>query len=144
MSDVVLSERERIEQLESLILQVPQVDLNTTHALSGFVYARTIFIPAGTVLTGAVHKKDHINVMFGDITVSTDDGMQRLTGYHVLPTKAGAKRAGFAHADTHWTTLCHTQLEEVEAIENELVEDAERLQTRQAGITHSPLERLEA
>ena len=144
MSEVALTERQKVDRLESFILQMPQVDLQTTHALSGCVYARTIFIPAGTVLTGAVHKKDHINVVHGDISVSTDDGMKRITGYHVLPTKAGMKRHGFAHGDTHWTTLCETQLDEVEAIENELVEDAEKLQTRQAGITHSPLERLEA
>lgn len=122
--------RESIEKLEEMILQVPQIDLNTTHELAGEVYARTIFIPAGTVLTGAAHNKDHVNVMFGDITVSTDDGMKRLTGYHVLPTKAGMKRVGFAHRDTCWTTVCHTKLTDIEAIEDEMTDESDKLQTR--------------
>ena len=123
--------REKVDRLEKLILQVPQIDLKTTHKLSGGVYARTIIVPAGTILTGAAHKKDHINIMQGDITVSTDDGMKRLTGQHVMTTKAGNKRVGLAHADTIWTTVCHTFLTDIEEIEAELVEEPERLQTRQ-------------
>lgn len=125
-----LTTKAGVDRLEGFILQAPQVDLKTEHALSGGVYARTIHIPAGTVLTGATHKKDHINVVFGDISVSTEEGMKRITGYHVIQTKAGMKRAGYAHADTVWTTLCHTELTEINEIEDELVEESERLQTR--------------
>jgi hypothetical protein len=135
--------RESVERLERAVLQLPQVDLKTTHCLNGGLYARTIFIPAGTVLTGAVHKKDHINVLQGDISVSTDEGMKRLTGHHVLPTKAGMKRAGFAHADTYWTTICPTDETDLEEIEADLVEEAERLQTRNPLIEHAPLALVE-
>lgn len=122
--------RAKVEELEAHVLQLPQVDLHTTHELSGGVYARTIVIPAGTVLTGAAHKKDHLNIMQGDITVSTDDGMKRMSGQHVIPTKAGMKRVGYAHSETIWTTICHTNLMDIESIEEELVEEPERLQTR--------------
>lgn len=134
---------EQIYALEDAVLQMPQVDLQTTHVLSGGIYARTIFIPAGTVLTGAIHNKDHVNVLDGDITVWTEDGMKRLTGHHVLPTGAGAKRAGYAHADTTWTTLVRTEETELEAIEADITPEAERLQTRNPLIGHSPLVRLE-
>ena len=63
--------------------------------------------------------------MQGDITVSTDEGMKRLIGQHVMATKAGNKRVGLAHADTIWTTVCHTNLTDIEAIEEELVEESE-------------------
>ena len=122
--------RDRMDSLEAEIAKMPQVDLGTTHELSGGIYARTIYIPAGVALTGLVHKKDHINIVMGDITVSTDEGMKRLTGYHVLQTKAGMKRVGFAHENTAWTTVCQTALTEIEAIEDELVEEADKLQTR--------------
>lgn len=139
-----LTARADVERLEQLVLSVPQVDLRTEHSLSGGVYARTIYIPAGTVLTGATHKKDHINIVYGDITVTTDTGPVRLTGHNVLPTKAGSKRAGFAHADTVWTTICHTALTDIEAIEDELVEESARLQTRQAALPNTTHETLEA
>jgi len=134
---------EAMAELERHVLTAPQIDLRTEHALMGGVYARTITIPAGTVLTGATHKKDHMNVVCGDITVTTDSGPVRLTGYHVIPTKAGSKRAGYAHSDTTWTTLCHTELTDIEAIEDELVEESSRLQTRQVALqntNHASLE----
>lgn len=132
-----------VQRLEAMILEAPQVDLNTMHALSGGMYARTIFIPAGTVLTGATHKTDHLNIVCGDISVSTDEGMKRMTGYHVITTKAGMKRAGFAHADTVWTTICKTDSTDIEAIENELVEEAEKLQTRQLQISSNAAQQIE-
>lgn len=122
--------RESVQRLEDAVLQMPQVDLKTTHALSGGVYARTVFIPAGTVVTGATHKRDHLNILQGDITAWTENGMQRFTGQNVLPGKIGAKRAVFAHSDTTWTTICHTLLSDFFEIEAELVEEPEKLQTR--------------
>lgn len=126
--------RESIERLEAAMLEAPQVAIETSHVLSGGVYARTIRIPAGTLLTGLVHKHDHVNVCVGDITVWTEQGMKRLTGHNVLPTKAGAKRAGYAHADTYWTTLSRTDQTELAAIEDEQVENVDRLQTRQQAL----------
>ena len=133
-----------VKRLEELILQAPQVDLLTTHNLENGMYARTIYLQPGTVLTGAVHKTDHINIVFGDITVTTDEGVQRITGYHVINTKAGSKRAGFAHAATAWTTICKTTKTSLEEIEDELVEDAGMLQTRQPAIASNHVKQLEA
>lgn len=138
-----LTEKRAVERLETAILSLPQTDLRTAHALSGQVYARTIHIPAGTVLTGATHKKDHVNIVCGDITVTTDNGPVRFAGYHVIPTKAGSKRAGVAHADTVWTTLCHTALDDIDAIEDELVEESTQLQTRQAALPGTSYMQLE-
>ena len=123
---------QRIDDLEAHLKTLPQVDLNTTHTLSGGMYARTIYIPAGTTMTGATHKFDHLDVMQGDVSFTLGDGtISRLTGHHVLATKAGAKRAGYVHTDTIWTTICATQLDNIADIENELVVESADLQTRQ-------------
>lgn len=135
--------REQIERLAGCLEHMPQVDLQTQHAINGGMYARTIFIPAGCTLVGAAHKTDHLNVMVGDITVWTEQGMKRLQGFHVLPTKAGAQRAGHAHADTWWTTICRTDETEIAAIEADLVEQPERLQTRRPAIKGGEIDRLE-
>jgi hypothetical protein len=124
--------RETIERLEAAMLQMPQVNIPTTHYVSGGIYARHIDVPEGATITGAVHRKDHINVLCGDITVWTDEGMKRLTGYHILPTKAGAKRAGHTHSPTQWTTLVRTDKTDLAEIEADIVEQPETLQTRTA------------
>lgn len=143
MESQEITELSAVLRLEKALLQMPQVDLRTEHVLSGGVYARTIHIPAGTALTGATHKKDHVNVVIGDITVTTDAGPKRLTGYNVFPTKAGSKRAGVAHMPTAWTTICATELLDLAAIEDELVVESEQLQTRTLQIAaDQPLQQL--
>ena len=125
--------RQRVDALEAAMLALPQVNAHTTHALAGRVYARTILIPAGCVLTGAVHKKDHLNIVSGDVSFVNEDGQTRLTGYHVIATKAGSKRCAVAHTDTWWTTVLHTDCAELADIEADAVEDPEALQSRTLG-----------
>ena len=140
--NAVLVKKSSIDQLERAILAAPQVDLHTCHHFSGGMYARTIHLAAGTVLTGATHKTDHINIVCGDISVTTDQGMQRLTGYHVIETRAGMKRAGFAHGPTSWTTVCKTDCTDVEKAENDLVHEAGQLQTRHPLISGNTTQQL--
>lgn len=140
--------RERIERLEGLLLQVEQrgggVPIETWHHFADGLAARTIRIPAGTVLTGAAHRTEHLNIAAGDITVWTEAGMKRLTGYTVLPSSPGAKRAGFAHADTWWTTIHVNPTNERDpaALEDLLVEHPESLQSRRLVLTGRYLEAL--
>ena len=131
MQEPAIDRRSQVHRLEHAVAQLPQVDLQTEHVLiPGVMYARTITIPAGVVLVGAAHKTDHLCVMVGDIEVLTDEGPKRLAGQHVLKTMAGMKRAGYALAETRWTTICRTNAVTVEEAEAELVDEPERLQTR--------------
>jgi len=136
---------EKVRAYERVLMDAPQVDLGTRHLVHGGMYARTILIPAGTFLTGALTKQDNICVVHGDIEVTTDEGPQRLTGFHVLPAKQGAKRAGLAHADTWWTTLMTTEHTEVADIERQMTDEADLLQTNRPSIVHAhvPAELLE-
>ena len=110
--------------------EIPQIDMQTTHALSGGVYARTVFIPAGSVVVGATHKKDHICIIDGDVETLLDGETRRITGRVVINGQKGVKRAVYAHDDTLWTTVCMTALSDLAEIEAELVEEPESLQTR--------------
>lgn len=123
---------ERVREIEAELMQLPQVQLPTEMFAHGRMASRTIFIPAGVCLTGAETNADNICVVSGDITVTTDEGPKRLTGFHVLPAKAGAKRVGVANADTWWTTIWHTDLTDCTEIENEMTDEADKLMTRRA------------
>ncbi len=96
----------QIERLENLIRQGEQVDLPPKHYFSDGIYAREITIPAGTVLTGKMHRTEHINVVSrGCITVWTEGGMKRISAPFTFVSKPGTKRAGYAHEETVWTTF---------------------------------------
>jgi hypothetical protein len=87
--------------LENEILKLPQVELPITHEFVDGVYARSMFIPAGTVLTGAVHAHDCFSVIrFGELMIYTEAGMAKVGTGDLLPSKAGIKRAGYAITDT--------------------------------------------
>lgn len=141
--------REQIECVEAGLLQLEGqghgVALETWHHFADGLVARTIFIPAGTGLTGGAHKSEHMNVCHGDITVWTEQGMKRLTGYHVLPSLPGTKRIGRTHADTWWTTvhLNPGNERDIAKLEDALVEDAHLLQSRRLALPTTTMEKLQ-
>lgn len=95
-----------VYQLEAELLKLPQVDLPIDHAFCAGMYARTMHIPAGTILTGAVHREESFFlVRKGDLIVSTDDGPKRLGAGDMSISKIGTKRAGIALTDVEVTTF---------------------------------------
>lgn len=121
---------EAVRALEALMLTLPQVQVETHTVTHGKVSARAVFIPAGSVLTGALTNLDNVCIVLGDITVTTDVGPQRITGFGMLPANRGAKRVGEAHADTWWITVHHTELTDPRAIEDEMTDESASLQSR--------------
>ena len=141
MQDVQL--QSSVKVLEQHLLTLPQIDLETQHIVHGGVSARWILIPAGGTLTGALTNLANVCVVVGDITVTTEAGPRRLTGFHVLPAEPGAKRAGHAHADTWWCTVHHTKLTDIAAIEDEMTAEAAMLQTRRPAINYAAFQKIE-
>ena len=78
----------------------------TRHWFAPGIYARDLRIPAGTCLTGKIHKGAHLNIISaGRISVLTEHGVVTLEAPCTLKSDAGIKRIGFAHEDTVWTTI---------------------------------------
>jgi hypothetical protein len=128
---------ETVRALEAEMLALPQVDLQTEHLIHGGFSVRTVFIPAGVVVTGALTNLDNICIVCGDITATTDEGTQRLTGFNVIPAGKGFKRAVYAHTDTFWTTIHRTDKATQAEVEDEMTNEAAMLQTRRDGITYA-------
>jgi hypothetical protein len=118
--------------VQSLEVDHGMPDIATAHHFAGDVYGRSVVIRKDTFLIGLPHKADHLNVCVGDIVVWTDEGKVRLQGAHILPARAGVMRVGFALEDTTWLSVHHnaTGTRDLGAIEDSLVEHADRLMTR--------------
>jgi hypothetical protein len=114
--------RRAVEAAEQIILSVPQVELPTKHYFSNGIYAREATLPADTMLTGCIHKKEHLSIIVGDITISDEfNGPQRLTGHLTFWSPAGMKRIIYAHADTIFTTIHPTTETDIDTLEKLLV-----------------------
>jgi len=84
------SPREKIMLLEHELLKHEQIELDTTHTLCDGLYARQIVIPAGTVLTGKIHLREHLNfIMKGEIAIFIWHGEQRIMAPALIVSPAG-------------------------------------------------------
>lgn len=115
----------RIEELSRL---ADQVEITTHHVIHAGIYSRTICIPAGKILTGALLKVPTTLVICGKASVLIGDGDEVLVdGYHVLACAAGRKQAFISHSDTWLTMSFKTDAKTVDAAEREFTDEADML-----------------
>lgn len=115
--------RQNIEHFESLIRDLPQVEMPLQHGFGPGFYARSLGIPADTVVTGKVHATEHIfMVTHGDITIITEDGPVRVQAPYQTIGKPGTKRAVYAHADSVCVNIHITTETDLDKLEAALIE----------------------
>jgi len=116
--------RSFVYTLEEAILGREQILVPVVHKFAHGLYVREIVLKKGTALTGRLHKQDDFQVVYwGDISILTENGLQRFTGPNGFTSKAGVKPFAFAHEDTFYSTIHHTHSTDLKEIERELFED---------------------
>jgi hypothetical protein len=115
--------REQIERLQDEAIKLPQAELATEHYFSSGMYCRKVFRPAGTLIVGKVHKKDHFFLCAaGEIIAWTETGMRLLRAGDVVESKPGTKRVTLALTDAVGITVHQTDKTDLDDIEAELIE----------------------
>jgi hypothetical protein len=111
--DQQLDFRNRIFALEEILAAQPEAmhgddpRCPLTHSFADGIYMREIKIPAGTVLTGKIHRHAHPNVLLeGEVLVVTEQrGVERLQAPFAMISEPGTKRAVVALSDVRWLTF---------------------------------------
>ena len=117
-----MSDREKVLLIEREMFKAPQLSIKTKHYFSDGVYAREIYIPAGTLLTGKLHKFRQLNIVsLGDISVLLAGGIKRITAPYTVVSPPGTKRIAYAHVDTVWTTILRTDSDDLDEIEDHFI-----------------------
>ena len=102
--------------------EMPQIDLKVVHHFSRGLYARELHIPAGTVLTGKIHKTEHIcTISEGEIGIMDEHSHGLFKAPITFISKPGVKRMGLAHTDTIFTTYHVTDKTDISELEADLV-----------------------
>ena len=118
--------RQRVENLQREISKLPQYEPKTTHTFHAGMYCREVWRPAGVLVVGKVHKKEHFYlIVSGTVAITTDDGVQLVTGPHLLCSTPGTKRAVYAETDALCMTFHVVDAKTIEDAEAELVETDE-------------------
>ena len=119
-----MSNRQKVEVIEWILTHYYEDLLPTfplEHHISNGVYTRSLTIPKGVMITGKIHTKGCITILLkGDITVMSDEGMQRIKAPYITSSAADIKRAGYTHEESIFVTIHATELTEIEDIEKEL------------------------
>lgn len=116
--------RDKVCHLQDELSKLPQYEPITKHTFHGGMYCREVFREAGVLVVGKVHKKEHFYmIVYGSVVITTDDGVQRITGPHLMCSNPGTKRAVYAETDTLCMTFHRTDLTTVDDAEYELVEE---------------------
>jgi hypothetical protein len=123
---------ELLRKAGALIQSCPQIDIPTEHLLHGGMYARTIRVPAGTVLEGAEIKIPTLLVVHGYAQFRLERGDLVVNGFGVLAGSAGRKTIMWAQSDVEMTMVFPTQAETVDEAEREFTDDFERLMSRRS------------
>lgn len=126
MNDVATPDlmRDKVQALQDALMSFEPYEPETKHVFHAGMYCRKVFRHAGVLVVGKVHKKEHFYlIVSGTVAITTDDGVQVVTGPHLLCSKPGTKRAVYAETDALCMTFHRTDSTTVEDAEVELVEE---------------------
>jgi len=122
----VVGMREKVHALEESMREYEQIDIPIKHYFSQGVYAREMFVPKGTVLTGKIHKYEQLNILSqGDVSVATHEGVKRVQAPFTMVAPPGSKRAFYAHEDSVWTVIHGTEERDIDKIEAHFIAESE-------------------
>ena len=126
---------DRVRRLETLASVLPQIDIGTEHVFHAGLYARTVKVPAGVMITGVLIKIPTLLIVNGHAIVHVEGGPLELHGYNILPASAGRKQAFVALTDTHLTMIFATTARDIDAAEREFTDELDKLMTRRETTT---------
>jgi hypothetical protein len=117
---------EKVEKLLAQVQQMPQVDCQTKHYFGPSIYIREVTMPAGAVVIGKPHKKDHMCVMLQGrmIIVDAEGNQKELVAPMTFVGSAGRKVA-YILETTVFQNILATDETDIDVLENMLVDNTQ-------------------
>jgi hypothetical protein len=115
---------DQLEQLEGLMLSLPQVEVGITHTFLDGLYIRDGVMPAGSLVLGHHHVHEHFCVILcGRMSwLNADKSVNEIVGPCTFAAKPGRKllyihedvRMQNIHATASWPKECFGSIEKME------------------------------
>lgn len=121
------SGRDGIDALEHAMHALPDelkgdCEEHTEHHFAPGLYVRQFNFKAGEVVVGKIHRHDHFAMLVsGTLTIADQDGTRTITGPLLFKSKAGIKRAGYAHTDAIFLNFHPTDETDLDLIERDVI-----------------------
>jgi hypothetical protein len=114
--------RNAIFALEDMIESIPGTGLEESglewvHRFTPGLYTREMIVPAGVLVTGVLHKTEHISIMLtGRMIIPDNGGSKEIVAPIIEIAQPGIKRVGIAIEEVRWLTFHPTEETDVEVI----------------------------
>lgn len=114
--------RAGVDDLVRTLQEYPQEELPVQHEFLDGVYMRTVYMKAGDVIVGKIHKQEHVAIISqGYATVLTEHGVLEIRAPFLFKSPPGARRALVIHEDMIWTTIHRSDHTDLEKLEEQLI-----------------------
>lgn len=116
--------REKVARLATHMLQQEQLPAPVTHHFAPGIYLREIFMPAGAVVIGKIHKTEHLNILVkGACYLIHDDfSCEELRAPMTFVSKPGVQKVLYILEDMIWMTPHVTGETDLVKLEADLIE----------------------
>ena len=122
--DSLLSQK--VEVLLSQVEKMPQVDCQTKHYFGPSLYIREVTMPAGAVVIGKPHRKDHMCVMLqGRMIIVLEDGTKKELVAPLTFVGSAGRKVAYILETTVFQNILATDETDIEVLENMLVDNTQ-------------------
>lgn len=140
LNEISDSVSKSIDELETILKEMPQIDCPLNHSFTKNLYTRTILMPSGSLIVSKIHKTEHpFIVSKGVAYVKVNDGVwDRIEAPYLGITQPGTRRVLVIESDCIWSTMHVIEDDEnpkgmdddcmksaIEKIENRIIEKHE-------------------
>jgi hypothetical protein len=115
--------RQKIKTIVQEMGKMEQVECPLRHHFLPGLYIREIFMPAGSVVIGKIHRTRHFNIIqSGHVSLVDESGTTDLFGPCTFVSEAGVQKTLYIHTDCTWSCIHLTHNKDMESLEDELIE----------------------
>ena len=113
-----------ILRISKVLKKLPQATFAREFFYLPGVAVGVMFLPAGSLLTGKIHKHAHIAILAeGTLRLADDDNAFVITAPYVAYGRAGIKRLGYAETDCTFINVLSTNIVGADELDKEMVVD---------------------
>lgn len=114
-----LTPSEKVEVLESHMLDHPQVDCPVVHHFGPGIYIREVHMPKGTLALGHAQRFEHLNIMLkGKVAMPSPDGGLKIIEAPAIYVGQPGRKFGLVLEDVVWQNVYATDETDIDKLES--------------------------
>lgn len=120
----------KIEQVESHLLDLPQVECPVVHHFGPGIYIREVTLPTGTLAIGHAQRFEHLNIMLtGAVAMVGDDGQTKVLRAPMIFVGKPGRKLGYVLETCIWQNVYATDERDIDKLESMFLDKSATWQT---------------